>query len=110
MDSRRYIKRVWRVPQDRGAAYYLGAIVVKSLIKHGWPAKFDLLKYSEGFRVLMVGHEGDHLPPDFARAVSIAVAIAARTYRIDVSELDGDVTFNRLYRVAAGGHFRENKL
>ena len=107
LSSRRYVKRIWRVPKERGPAVYLSHLVLKALVKHGWPAKVAPLKYEDGFRVL--SHDHAELPPDFSRAVEIAVRIAARTYRLDVSESDGYVTFNRPYRVGAGGHFVEIK-
>lgn len=106
MSSRQYIKRVWRVPKDRGAPTYLAAIVCKSLVKHGWPAK--VVPTFDGFTVLHVDGRADYeLPDDFANAVAIAVRIAARTYRIDLTEDLGVVIFNRAYAVTSGGHFRE---
>jgi hypothetical protein len=50
---------------------------------------------------------GGDLPPDFQNAMEIAVRIVARTYRVDVSQHLNWVGLNRCYRVAAGGHFRE---
>ena len=107
VSSRRYVKRVWRVPKHRGPVEYLAALVVKALVKHGWPAKASPLKFEPGF--VVKSHDHGDLPGDFAEAVSIAVRIVARTYRVDVAEGFGVVVFNRSYRVTPGGHFREVK-
>lgn len=106
MSSRRYIKRVYRVPQDRGPGEYMAALVVKMLVKHGWPASSVQLVHVAGFQVLhkFTGFEAEQ---DFWAAVSIAVRIVARTYRVEVQEHLGTVRFLKNYRVAAGGHFRE---
>lgn len=104
MSSRRYRKRVWRVPKNRGPAEYLATLVVKLLVKHGWPAKFELLPHGRGFQIIHDRLGVDH-PPDFDDAIGIAVRITARTYRVEVSEVHGAVTFDRAYRVGAGGHF-----
>lgn len=108
LSSRRYIKRVWRVPKDRGPVEYLATLVVKALVKHGWPASWTPMQYCDGFCILHHEH-GIDAPSDFQAAVEIAVRIAARTYRVDVTEQFGCVVFNRRYRVGAGGHFREDK-
>lgn len=105
MSSRRYIKRVWRVPKDRGATPYLAALVTKAMVKHGWPARWEPLPAVPGF-VVLCDKERD-LPPDFQAALEVAVRIAARTYRLDLTQTHGAVVFNRSYRVAAGGHFVE---
>lgn len=105
MASRRYVKRVWRVPKERGPVPYLAALVTKALVKHGWPARYKLDPGNAGVSIL---YDKSHdLPDDFAEAVSIAVRIVARTYRIDVSEHAGHIILNRPYRVGAGGHFVE---
>lgn len=111
MSSRQYVKRIWRVPKDRGATAYLAAIIVKALVKHGWPAKSEPSPYTnEAFCVVHVdGRRTEDLPDDFANAVAIATRIASRTHRLDVSEYLGVVQFNRPYIVTAGGHFREVK-
>lgn len=111
MTSRQYIKRVWRVPKDRGATAYLAALVVKALVKHGWPAKSLPMKWSdEGFYIAHVdGRVCEDLPDDMAAAVAIAVRIVARTHRLDVSENFGSVILNRRYIVTDGGFFREVK-
>lgn len=108
MSSRRYIKRVWRVPKDRGPVEYMAVLVVKALVKHGWPAKWKPMQTRDGFYI-MHDRLGMDLPPDFEAAMQIAVRIVARTYRVDVTEQLGAVHFNRRYRVAPGGHFREEK-
>ena len=108
VSSRRYVKRIWRVPKHRGALECFATLCVKALVKHGWPAKWSPDPFSGGFLIQHVDG-GDVLPPDFQRAAEIAVAIVARTYRVDVSQVGPWVGFNREYRVAAGGHFREVK-
>lgn len=108
MTSRRYIKRVWRVPKDRGALEYFATLVVKALIKHGWPAKWEAVPHTDGFVIKHVDG-GEELPLDFLAAAEIAVRIVARTYRVDVTQYANWVGLNRQYRVAAGGHFREQK-
>ena len=106
--SRRYVKRVWRVPKDRGALEYFATLVTKALVKHGWPAKWEASPFTDGFHILSV-YDGADLPPDFERAVEIACNIMARTYRVDVTVYGNWCRFNRSYRVAAGGHIREIK-
>ena len=106
--SRRYIKRVWRVPKHRGALEYLATLVVKALVKHGWPARWEDVPFTDGFVIKHVDG-GDGLPPDFQAAAEIAVRIVARTYRVDVTQHDAWVGLNRRYRVGAGGHFIEEK-
>jgi hypothetical protein len=111
MTSRQYIKRVWRVPKDRGAPAYLAALVVKALVKHGWPAQSKPLAWSdEGFYIAHVdGRSYEQLPDDMAAAVAVAVRIVARTHRLDVTENFGSVILNRRYIVTDGGFFREVK-
>ena len=108
MSSRRNIKRIWRVPRDRGAVEYLSALVVKSLVKHGWPARATPLTYTDGFSVSHMDYP-EELPNDFYNALEIAVRILARTYQIDVSVDNGRVLFNRSYRVMTSGQFKEQK-
>lgn len=108
MDSRRYVKRVWRVPKHRGALEYFGTLVLKALRKHGWPAKLELDPQTDGFVVRHV-EGGDDLPADFQDAFAIAVRIAARTYRVEVTQFGNWCGLDRDYSVTAGGHFRENK-
>ena len=108
MTSRRYIKRVWRVPKDRGALEYLAALVTKALVKHGWPARFVLDPITEGFLVHEQGRPVGPLPSDFQSALEAAVRITARTYRVDVAQYDNWVGLNRQYAVTVGGHFKES--
>lgn len=106
MSSRRYVKRVWRVPKHRGATEYLATLVTKLMIKHGWPVKWEELRSVDGFAI--VPHDGSReMPADMLEAAQIACRIIARTYRVDVDEQFGVVIFNRSYRVTDGGHFRE---
>lgn len=106
--SRRYIKRVWRVPKDRGALVYFAALVAKALVKHGWPVTCEPEPLSYGIIIKHVGG-GPDLPPDLSAASAVAVRIVARTYRLDVTHHGDFVFLNRFYFVAAGGHFREDK-
>lgn len=108
MSSRKYIKRVWRVPKTRGASEYLGALAVKLLRKHAWPAKFETATTHAGIYVLHyeTGHEADE---DFWDAVDTALRIIARTYRIEITCERGDVRFLAHYTVTVpGGHFRKS--
>lgn len=111
MSSRHYLKRVWRVPKDRGASEYLAALLVKALRKHGWPASWKASQFEpETSLVIFYDHpDGAEPGDDFWDAVSIATRVIARTYRIDASEGFGVVTLNRRYVITAGGHFREEK-
>lgn len=106
MSSRRYIKRLWRVPKDRGPVDYLATLICKALIKHGWPAKWKPSAYSA--RAFSILYDQDYeLPDDFRRAVEIAVRITARTYRIELAENFGQVEMLKAYRVTDAGQFRE---
>ncbi len=107
MSSRRYVKRIWRVPKHRGALEYFATLVIKALVKHGWPAKFEADPVTEGFLIQHV--DGGVLPPDFQAAAEIAVRIVARTYRVDVTQYLDWVGLNRRYVVTSGGAFREEK-
>ena len=110
MTSRHYLKRVWRVPKDRGATEYLAALVVKALRKHGWPAGWQPSAFDPySFNLLYEHPDGRQPGPDWDEAVQIAVRVIARTYRIDVCEGFGVVTLNRRYAITPGGHFREEK-
>lgn len=110
MSSRRYLKRVWRVPKTRGPTEYFATLLVKALRKHGWPAEWRAsFSDPQAFFILHDKFKYD-LPPDFSAAVGSAARILARAYGVDVTENDGCVQFNRLYRVTIpGGHFREMK-
>ncbi|PKP67656.1 MAG: hypothetical protein CVT83_08050 [Alphaproteobacteria bacterium HGW-Alphaproteobacteria-5] len=107
MSSRHYLKRVWRVPKT-SAAEYFAALVVKALVKHGWPAKAVQRPFSDG---VLIEHyqQGDLAPDDFWAAVSIAVRIVARTHRVQVDEWHGLVRFEHPYIVTPSGHFKEAK-
>lgn len=111
MSSRHYLKRVWRVPKDRGARDYFATLVVKALRKHGWPASFEASAFEAdtSFLIFCDHPSGREAGSDFWDAVSVAVRIIARTYRVDASEGFGVVTLNRRYTVTLGGHFREEK-
>ena len=108
MSSQRYIKRVWRVPKDRGALDYFATLVVKALVKHGWPAVWEAVPSTDGFVIYEQGKRG-LLPPDFQHACEIAVRIVARTYGVDVTPFDNWVGLNRRYIVTPSGHFKEER-
>ena len=110
MSSRRYLKRVWRVPKERGPVEYLATLLVKALRKHGWPADWQAASHDPWSFYIKHDQFGHDLPPDFSEAVGISARVLARAYRVDVTENDGVVVFNRPYRVTMpGGHFREVK-
>lgn len=109
MSSRRYLKRVWRVPSDRGALERFAVLVKKLMRKHGWPAEIELDEVTEGFFCFPDGGRHAPLPGDFSEALEIAVRIIARTYRVDVTHNYDWIGLNRRYRVASGGHFREER-
>jgi hypothetical protein len=108
--SREYVKRIWRVPKDRGPAEFLGTLVVKSLVKHGWPAKLEAIpgNFGEGFQVihtrLAVSAE-----PDFWEAVTVACRVVSKTHRVRWTEHRGFVVLLAEYRVTPTGHVREVK-
>ncbi len=102
MTSREYIKRVWRVPKDRGALEYFSALLVKALVKHGWPA--SAIVKNGYIHVSCKGHGLDH-PPDFSDAVDVATRIIARTYRVTATHTLGLVQLHGSYRVTSGGFF-----
>lgn len=110
MSSRRYLKRVWRVPKTRGPVEYLATLMVKALRKHGWPAEWQPSPVHPDVFYILHDVDRHDLPPDFSRAVGIAARVLKAAYRVDVTESDGCVTFNRRYRVTIpGGHFKEIK-
>ena len=100
---------MWRVPKDRGAPTYLAALVHKALVKHGWPAKVELVPFNwgEGFQVLH--HDtGVEASNDFWEAVAIACRIMSRTYKVEIDiGHNGLVMFLKEYTVTTGGFFKE---
>ena len=111
MTSRHYLKRVWRVPKDRGALECFAWLLVKALRKHGWPASWRACQFEpETMFIIYYDHPDGRLPgDDFWNAVAIAVRVIARTYRVDAAEGFGVVTLNRRYVVTLGGHFKEER-
>lgn len=101
---------MWRVPTDRGAPAFFAAVVVKSLVKHGWPAKAVPFpaNWGDGFTIEHY-KAGPDAPEDFWGAVEIAVRIAARTYRVEVDEYRGAVTFLKEYVVTPARLMKEVK-
>lgn len=108
MSSRRYLKRVWRVPKTRGPVECFASLLVKAMRKHGWPADWKPSGFDPSAFFILHKELGLDAPPDFCDAAAIAVRVLSRAHRVDVSELDLCVTFNRAYRVTLpGGHFKE---
>jgi hypothetical protein len=110
-DSRRYLKRVWRVPKDRGAAECFAALCLKMLRRHGWPAVIGPNVYPEEDFSFDLQHDelGYKAPPDFWQAVSIAVRIQAAQSRVYVREYAGHVVMLVPYDVNERGEFKERK-
>lgn len=105
--SRRYVKRIWRVPADRGALEFFATLVIKAMVKHGWPAKWERVQFTDGFELLAVGH--DDVPTDMVEAFEIACRIVARTYRIDIEQHGTWAGLAREYVVTPRRDFREVK-
>lgn len=104
MDSRRYVKRIWRVPKDRGALEYFASLLTKALVKHGWPAKYSMEPQTDGFLILHVD-DLEGLPPDMERAVEVATRVVARVYSVEVIQHRNWISLALPYEVGAGGHF-----
>ena len=99
---------MWRVPKDRGASTYLAALVLKLLVKHGWPAKVQPVasNWGDGFLILHAD-TGEVGPADFWAAAEIAVRVVGRTYGVDFShDPPGVVLLAGEYTVTAGGFVR----
>ena len=107
LSSRRYIKRIWQVPKDRGPVEYIATLCVKALRKHGWPVDWQRLPHTAQSFMFTHNGGGYDLPPDLADAIAICCRIVAKTYRIDMSEDLGVVTVHRRYRVTEYGQLRE---
>lgn len=109
MDSRRYLKRVWRVPKDRGPAECLGTLVLKLMRKHGWPAVLRLDLESSPYGGFQIAHDRDGLdgPEDFMAAVGIAVRITAGRCKVEVDHYRGSVELSLPYEVTEAGRFKE---
>ncbi len=105
LKSRRYLRRVWRVPVDRGPAEYAAALLKKMLRKHGWPSEILWIEVG-GFQIGWDRHP-EPVPADMQEAIDIACRILARTYQIDISQQSGEVWFNRAYWVSKDRRFRE---
>ncbi len=109
MSSRKYIKRIWRVPKHRGPAEYLGMLVVKALVKHGWPAKSEPIprNFGEGFQIEHVDL-GMNAADDFWEQVAITCRVVAKTKGVQWDEYRGLVVFLREYVVnEKTGHLRD---
>lgn len=106
--SRRYVKRIWRVPADRGALEFFASLVTKALVKHGWPARWQAVPFTDGFEVLSHDHGAD-LPPDFVDACQIAFRITARAYGAEVDYYGTFCALTRDYEVTPRRQLREIK-
>jgi hypothetical protein len=108
MTSRRYVKRIWRVPVDRGPVEYLATLCVKALRKHGWAADWRSEPYyDEAFTIFQMFR--DEPAADFLRAVEVCVRIMARTYAIEVTEWRGFIQLDKRYEITRSRGFREVK-
>lgn len=107
MSNRQYVKRLWRIPKDRGAPEAFGSLLVKAMVKHGWPVKLEVIG-QDGFRVKHI-NGSDELPSDVQQALDIAARICSRTYRVEISQIENCVYLEQPYRVGAGGHFIKEK-
>lgn len=103
--NRRYVKRVWRVPKDRGALEMFAALTVKIMRKHGWPVTWQPHDVRSFFVLCVDGPNA--LPPDVESALRIAVRILARTYDVETSVYNNCVSFECAYIVSARGTFRK---
>lgn len=110
MESRRYLKRIWRVPKHRGASEAFATLTVKALRKHGWPA--DWMEYSDDEEAAFYIIHKDHLhdgPKDFWNAVEIALRVTARAYRVEIITFNGRVEWVKPYSVNERGEFKPIK-
>lgn len=109
--SRAYIKRPWRLPKDRGPLEFFTAKVVKTLVKHGWPAVYTCTPIQGA----VITHKllGSQAGVDFGNAVRAAVCVTARDFNIhaEVYEFHGDFTiiFGAVYTLTPSAKFREVK-
>lgn len=111
-NSKRYVKRIWRVPKNRGALECFATLVLKMMVKHGWPAHLQINEpfgneTAGGFSIHEQGRDGEELPADMQAAFEAACRIVAKTYRVEYRRYDNWADLTRAYRVTQGGHFRE---
>ena len=104
--TRRYVKRVWRVPKDRGAREFIATVLVKLMVKHGWPADWKPVPFTSGFVVIDKETKQD-ATGDFAQAVEVAARIIARTYRAQLECCAPFVDICAEYEVLPRGVLRE---
>lgn len=101
MQGRRYLKRVWRVQKDQGAAIYLAALLKKMMRKHGWPADVFVRDY-EGTELVRVFHvDGDAAASsDFWIAYELCARNLAYTHSLHLDiRPNGYVVFLFAYAV-----------
>lgn len=106
------MKRIYRVPKDRGALVYIASLVLKLLVKHGWPAKVQLVPsgWGEGFEVLHVD-TGDQFRDDFADAICVAARVVARNYSLEFDLRGrGLVMLMKRYWVSPSGVVKEVEM
>lgn len=109
MQSRKYVKRIWRVPKHRGPAEFLGTVVLKMLVKHGWPAKLQPIpgNFGDGFQIVHQEHGMEALA-DFWEAVEVSCRVVAKTHRVEWQVHRGLVVLLREYVVnEKSGRVRE---
>lgn len=109
MSERRYIKRIWRVPKDRGPAEFLATLICKLLRKHGWPADWQHEPFTGGFSIHH--HElGARASREFFSQIQTAVRIIGKTYDAEIECTErGFVHFLKDYRVHPRGILIEVK-
>ena len=106
--SRRYVKRIWRVPKDRGALEFLAVQIVKALVKHGWPARWEYDPQAGGAVICSHDH-GEALPPDFLAAVEAVTRITARSLRVELDAYRNFVALAHDYEVTPRGTLKRTK-
>lgn len=105
--SRAYIRRVWRVPKHMGAPYFIATAIVKTMVKHGWPAKIanpEILEAnprSEWFDI--VHYKDPEPPPDFWEALQDALYTVSIKYCVNLSLWEYSVYLQGWYSVDANG-------
>jgi hypothetical protein len=84
----------------------LAALIVKALVKHGWPSRYVLSPYPDTFRIEHY-HTGRDAAPEYWQAVEIACRIVARAYRVEIDANEGVVILHGSYEVTSRGSIRK---
>lgn len=91
------------MPKDKGAAAFVAALIVKALVKHGWPS-VALGVSGDAWAFKIVHHfEGLDAAPEYWAAVETAARIVARAYRVQIEVEGGRVVLLHRYRVTPRG-------